>query len=58
VTHHALQAKGPRTLEMLAIQRNNASFLMKMTTKLRIQTMIRVFGNPRRVYPNRLEPYT
>jgi hypothetical protein len=58
VTHPALQAKGPRTLQILAIQRNSAKFLMTMTTKLRIQTMIRVFSNPRRVCQNRPESYT
>jgi hypothetical protein len=58
VTHHALQAKGPRTLEMLGIKRNNARLLLIMTTTLRIQTMIYVFSNPRRVCPNRPEPYT
>jgi hypothetical protein len=58
VTHPALPARGPRTLEMLTIQRNSARFLMIVTTKLRIQTMIRVLRNPRRVCPNRPKPYT
>jgi hypothetical protein len=57
-THPALAVRGPRTVEVLAIQRNSARFLMTMTTTLRIHTMIRVFSNPRRVFPNIPEPYT